>query len=376
MRNLKTVLFLILLSPLIAMCQEVKNEMRSAYMAYRALQSFMVSAELFQDPQNRDRIISLLKKLSSNFHGIDSIPSKYRDLPGFEANLKLVGQTLDDATYRLKEGKGSYAFWRLRGLSSNCTTCHTTYNVTAQFHDDGLDLKGLNDLERAEFLMASRQYDQAETAIDRALRQSSLEIDKLKLLRYLLVITTRIRPDPKSSAEKLRRTLDSIDLSGIDRNELESWIMGLEEWSKDNARELGSLVAVEALLKEGADFNKPAESSASAVKLLRATGALHALLADPKFPLSERSQALYLLGFAYSKLPFFFVDELPEFYLQRSIEESPGSASAQKAYKLYKELVTLGFTGSSGTHIPADISLRLRELYEKANRIPRLDGKI
>ena len=49
-------------------------------------------------------------------------------------------------------------------------------------------------------------------------------------------------------------------------------------------------------------------------------------------------------------------------YLKSCMQRSPQAAVAKQCYSLYEESVYLGFTGSSGTHIPADIEKELAEL--------------
>jgi hypothetical protein len=111
--------------------------------------------------------------------------------------------------------------------------------------------------------------------------------------------------------------------------------------------------------------------------LLRATGILHRLLEEPSaLSKGERGHALYLLGLSYSELPFFFINELPELFLEQSVREVPGTQTAQKAFRRYREVVTLAFTGSGGTRIPDEVLLKLKELHEVAYGTVQLESKV
>ena len=51
-----------------------------------------------------------------------------------------------------------------------------------------------------------------------------------------------------------------------------------------------------------------------------------------------------------------------EAYLEKAIRVAPKQKFAQKAYQLYEENIYMGYTGSSGTHIPDDVKSKLLEL--------------
>ncbi|MCB0311595.1 MAG: hypothetical protein KDD42_10185, partial [Bdellovibrionales bacterium] len=122
----------------------------------------------------------------------------------------------------------------------------------------------------------------------------------------------------------------------------------------------------ENLLRQSLGMHDPLFSKLGTVELLRASSLLHKGLEGEELSKSDRAKSLYLLGLSYAKLPSYFINELPEFFLEQCIRENPGTTEAKKAYKLYKDVVTLGFTGSSGTHLPPDIQLKLRDLHDMA----------
>jgi hypothetical protein len=56
-----------------------------------------------------------------------------------------------------------------------------------------------------------------------------------------------------------------------------------------------------------------------------------------------------------------------KFFLETAIRPAPQSVHARKAYAFLEEYVLVGYTGSAGLHLPADIQARLAELRRLVN---------
>ena len=81
------------------------------------------------------------------------------------------------------------------------------------------------------------------------------------------------------------------------------------------------------------------------------------------------------MGVAYTKLPQFFVDDLPGLFLEQCIREFPNTEDARRAFKLYREVTILEYTGSSGTRVPDDVKLHLDELQALAYGVASFKGQ-
>jgi hypothetical protein len=79
-------------------------------------------------------------------------------------------------------------------------------------------------------------------------------------------------------------------------------------------------------------------------------------------------EALYLIGESYSPLQELGLWNLQEQYFQACIFEAPHSNLAEKCYERFEESVTVGYSGSSGTHIPTAIKRQLNQLKIKAQK--------
>ena len=84
------------------------------------------------------------------------------------------------------------------------------------------------------------------------------------------------------------------------------------------------------------------------------------LLENPKTTL--KTEILYWFGLLENTSPSIY--SLGDLYLVDCIKMSPKSKYAKKCYDSYSKSITFGFSGSAGTHIPADIQLELDELQK------------
>lgn len=138
-------------------------------------------------------------------------------------------------------------------------------------------------------------------------------------------------------------------------------------WAKEARGKKPSLRRAENLLRQSLGMNDLLDAKESTVELLRATAMLHTLLeqdGDTQNP--ERGRTLYLLGLSYSRLPLYFVNELPDFFLELCIRENPATKVAKDCYRLYANNTYLDFTGSGGSSVPEDVQQKIERLYKKA----------
>jgi len=339
--------------------------MNSLLLPFKAIQPYIASEERFLDPKHNDTVYDIIQDLRKNFHKLEAIPTKYHALPGFDENVRSVADLLDDSSRRFAEGKTSYAWWRLRKLPTDCFTCHATYKVTSHYSNEAVIDPSLDILSRARFLLATRQFAEARKAFVSVLNEPDYRLYYNEALRSLVLIATRIDRNPAEGAANLRTVAAYPSLPGEDSREALQWAAELESWSKEKpAKDPNPIRTAEQLIQRGSSVSP--DTTQNDVALLRGTAILHQQLEDGKISKELRPRALYLLGFAYTKLPLFFSESWAEMYLERCITEFPGTAMAQKAYRIYREQIIDDYTGTAGTDIPAEIKLHLEELHQKA----------
>jgi hypothetical protein len=349
-----------------ASAEDLKHGMAGLLAPFKAIQPYIAAEERFINAANNDALLKIIRDLRSNFHRLERVSEKYRNLPGFIENINSVNDLLDDADRRFSEGKRAYAWWRLRKLPSDCFSCHATYKVDSTYSDVEVIAPDLDPLNRARFLLATRRFAAAQEAFKAVLQDPAYRAYFNEALRSILLIATRITSDPADGESLIRSIVKSSNLPGEDAREALEWADELHAWSLERPknRRDNNLQLAEALITQGATASP--ERLRNDVALLRGTAILHKALESNEMPPQKRPKALYLLGFAYSNLGSFFSEDWATTYLERCIIEFPGTDLSKKAFRLYREQVTDDYTGSGGTTIPAEIQLHLDELRKRA----------
>lgn len=347
---------------------DVKTNMATVFRAFKDLQPYLWSRERFEAPENEKVIAGLLETLSSGFHRIESTPSRYAQEPGFYGTLNLLNDLLADSRNRFSEGNKGYALWRLRNSVDHCVTCHTRYEVKVDFLGTLPESASMNVYQRAEFLLATRQFEAAGEAFLAAVKSPPDGYLRIDALRRWLLIYTRVHPEPRRALSELTALRKDVRFSKPEDEEIQAWLDSLRRWNNESRRvEVTPIRRAEHLIQQALALKDPMVGRNGTVELFRATGLLHTILEDGRpEATAQRSRALRLLGVAYSEVPFVFVSDLPELFLEECIREFPASEDARKAFQLYQHLVTLEYTGSGGTGLPAEVEATLRELYDLA----------
>jgi hypothetical protein len=358
-----------------ANAEEVRANMNQLLEPFRSIQPYIAAQERFMDPDASNEIADLIDDLRKNFHKLESVPSKYHKLPGFDENLQAVSDLLDDSSRRFAEGKRSYAWWRLRKLPSDCFTCHATYKVSSHYSNPAVVDESLDPLNKGRFLLATRQFAEAQGEFLKALQDPRNTIYYNEALRSLLLIATRIDKNPSEGIATLERALQTTRLPEDDAREVTQWLKELRSWAHEKPSASKNSVAFAEQLITGGAVSSPMRPQ-NDVSLLRGTAILHQLLEQGALKKEVRPQALYLLGFAYTKLPLFFSESWAEMYLERCINEFPGSPNAKRAFSAYREHIVDDYTGTAGTEIPDEVQLHLQELRKKAFGEPDFKGVV
>lgn len=354
--------------------QDVKNEMTSLLAPLRKLQPFLVDGDKFAAPENNDTILALLNQIRGDFHSLETIPSRFHRQPGFDSNVRQVASLLDDATRRFSEGKASYAWWRVRSLPGACFACHATYQVTTTYSNDAVIDPSLDVINKARFLLATRQFAAAQVELTKVLEDPAYRFYSAEALRSLLVVATRINKDPAKTIEIFKALVTKGTLAAEDTQEVERWLVALEAWKKEKSPPQTTLAVAEKLIVAG--MSKGIDYNRDDVSLLRGTALLHVVLEREGVTPQERRRSLYLLGLSYTQLPMFFTDGWAEMYLEQCINEFPDTEDARRAFKAYKSAVVDEFTGSGGVHVTPEVQLRLDQLRQKAYGQPAFSGKV
>jgi hypothetical protein len=346
---------------------QIKDEMATVYRSFKGLQKYLYNRDKFIAAENEHEISTLIDGLRFGIHRAEMAEGPRLHEPGFVSTLKVLNEMLDDSRLRFGEGKKGYALWRLKTSANYCVSCHTRYEVALDFADSDVKLSELNPFERGEFLLASRQFARAKDAFIAAVFDGDLGHLKMDALRKWLIVYTRVHPDPQAAIKQLNHLRPKVKFSRYEEEEIVGWLESLRRWQNEGETKVPLFAKAENLIRQALSMNDPLLGKKGTVELLRASAILHRLLEGPKEQVeADRPRVLYLLGLVYNELPFFFVNELPELFLEQCIRDYPKTKDAQKAFALFRDITMIGYTGSGGTRLPDDVQLQLKELHDLA----------
>ncbi|MFN8392349.1 MAG: hypothetical protein U0136_18795 [Bdellovibrionota bacterium] len=332
---------------------EIRTEMRDAYQQARELFGYVWSPTMFQEKRNEKRIAALLAALGEDFHRVEIDAPLDKFEPGFRVTLLAQRRLLADAGERFNEGKKDYANWKLRGMTANCISCHSRYQVPVNFIGDYPnpdESSSESRLAQAEFLFATRQFDVASTRLEELARSfASIESgwrDAYRALKLWLVIQVRTKNESEKAALFLERFVADGHVPSDYAPVLRRWIDDLRHPIPAPSGPEQFVSAAKLLLDGFAKDSTVDDDDGRLVSTLRATSLLHQQLESSPTP-ELRKRATYLLGLAYSHLSIPLFEPFAEQYLQVCIRDFPHTVEARKAYELYSERLT-GDLGVSG----------------------------
>lgn len=326
----------------------------------------LANKERFVSGESQDLVNRSLDSLRSHLESLNATTSRPDSQGGalsvaFSFNERSLLALVKEAQQKYQSDSREYAWWRLRFITGACVQCHATdnspspYRIVARLPDSA----SLSASQEADFYLATRQIGAAEAALDRAFTKELGPLASLGLLRRWLAAAIKGDATPKQVLSKLASWAEKINLVPTDKRLLQSWIRDLETWEKD-PNFLATYGSAKGLIEDKAGQYSGAMAS-RAVQLLRATTVVTTKARSTTDP-RERAEANLLLGLAYSRLPLFFSDELPEAYLKEAIMIHPHSPEAKQAYKALRSYLFRLYSGSGGSFLPDDIGAELKKL--------------
>jgi hypothetical protein len=335
----------------------------------RVILPFSLSDEAFSDPADRAQIGQALNELAASAELLETHGR------GREAGFASLSESLaDDArtiARRYSRGETRSARFLLHRSLGTCVSCHSKIaspNESAMGRQmlAEIELADLSARERARLQVVARQFGEALTSYEELFASQQESPDRMAadgdFLSYLKICLT-IENDADRATAALLQLRQRDDLSSELAKDVGAWLRSIAELQRA-PRAGEALDRAGALLRAGEALTPALGDAAGLVYNIEAWHELQRLVDSSSGPSPELARAYYLLGYVESRL---FGDGWPsgaEAYLEASIRMAPSQAFAREAYALLEELVVLGYTGSSGTHLPDDVRRELKELEE------------
>ena len=380
----------ILMMPRIAFAAEARAPdspiptMRIIFAEMKELIPLSLGEQRFRDPESRVRILDSLDRLE---RAADTLERHGRSREvGFDELALNLGRDFREARSHYQLGNYEGARFFLIGSLQNCVSCHTRLPHLRRFRiaDEMLgrvEIQSLAPREKAWLFMTVRRFEDALDVWEGLMRDSSVSIAELDangvLVDYLNVVL-RVRANIPRARREMARLSARSDLPVYLKRRLEQWRSGLDSLDPDqfgfNANpslELGVKLAKRAGEISEGPYGRDGlvQDLAAASQLtgwLEVDRALRLKVSKNPTPdqRQDTAQAYLSLGVVESRSLDGFWVSLSERHLEAAIRSDPTGPVAELAYAKLEEAQMLGYGGSSGVHLPADVWTNLKELRQ------------
>lgn len=344
------------------------EKMQALSKALSRLLPLVSSRPKFNKPENGPAIEDDTRQLRTLAHSLKTTSKPNAD-PALQAMTQVFADDLDRALEGLRGGNRDYARQILKDTTSYCIQCHTQTNNGPDFPRLALAINTneLSSLEQAEFFAATRQFTPALEAYERVLNDPSLaKTDPFaweQAARSALAITVRVKNDPKETSNLLSQIEAHPTLPETTRKAVKSWKKAVRDWSKEpkvtTYTESAALKKAESLLRIAQKSQEFPLDHSEDIQYFRASSLMHDLLGTEDRSPEVSAKALYLAGVASEATRDMNFWTLHETYYEQCIRTLPHTPQAETCFERLNDSVTLGYSGSSGTQIPADVRRRL-----------------
>ena len=352
-------------------------KMQELSQAFNKILPYIYSPTNYSNPKNREIIDAGLKGMSKLAHQVDTQEMKMR--PDYDPSLEYLTRELSEdirgAEAAFAMGNTEYSRLVMGSVVSRCFYCHTRTDFGPQLHASHANLQALElrPSDRAELLVALRDYDAALEVLQKALSDAGYVGENFfeteKVIKKLLFIAIRVKRDPSLAQSAVDRLLANPALPHFLKKDALVWKKSLQSWivSQKRAEKNPPSPAAEArrLLGLAQKIQEYPMDSAAEVEYLRASGYLHDQL-KMKMSAKETAETLQLLGRCYEALRDVGFWNLHEIYFAQCIREVPHTELAEACYRSYEASVVLGYSGSGGIFLPENVLKELQGLHELA----------
>lgn len=362
----------------------VKKTMNSVFGGFLGLVPFMGDPMKFKDPANKEEIHTHLTTISNAFSNARHV--KTFNLPGFNPSYEQVKVHLKETLEAFEVGQPDFARVRVRATGQLCISCHTQLkgNRGSFGAINSVARTDFNsDFDYAEFLFLVRNYRKSQRYYNKEITSVLKKTEELKKLSkgmsspYLgnkiddslgkmLTMHTKVKYSPSTAINILSKYEKENHLSGETKDRLKNWISSLKKLKSDKTLtgKVKNSKQLDAFLKNHVrkfESELSMYDGSNDVELLVASGILYRYLYKSSKS-SDTPKVLYWVSKIDRLLSSSYLFSLSDLYLKRCITDYSKSLWAKKCYKEYKDQVSHGYTGSSGTFIPKDERDELKRL--------------
>ncbi len=344
------------------------------------LKLYFISREKFTDPKNAKEISTNLKE----FAELAKLARHDENLS--QTNFKFSNQVLEehitDTERIFRQGNKEFARWKLASTVSVCMSCHTQIpTANKSFVDFGNYKMFSSDFDQAEFLFATRGFEQALVIYDRIIDGYPKNSDTLAnvetSLERQLAYFSRIRRSPVEAIAKIKLHQNNKELPEFLQKNLKIWIKQFENWESQVTPDpkASSDNQILAFAKKNI-VTKWTSSTMEAtnpdlIPYLRVSGILYEYLST--HPKSKATpEILYWLAICDRSISENFFYSLADLYLKECILKYSTAPISKDCYKEYELETISSYSGSAGTNLPSEVRNELVQMKKLIETKPKV----
>lgn len=337
---------------------------------FRALEdAFLLSLDpaAFGEARNRPMVLDDLDTITAN---AGQLAAHEAGSPGF----KVLSRSLaDDAGRTLElydDGDVNGARFHLNSLVSRCFACHSRLpaadrpGLGREFMEDPRVL-ALPLRDQMTVAVAARQFTLAMDLGERILEwgdMSAAAIDMTGVIEDYLKIALRVQTDFARPIAALTAFRARKDVPAYLDTYLDTWIESLQSIQTNLPAKGDGLDVARTLIQHGLVKNTYPADRRGLIYFLVASGLLHQFIELSPGDRERTAEAFYNLGVIDETMSGSLWPSETELYLEKAILLSPHTPLAMKAYDFLEEYLLSGYTGSTGTTVPATVEAHLDTL--------------
>lgn len=379
---MKKISYILFLTTFLISCESKKpqespstwsSQMQGLAGGVREILPFIYNKNAFNDPTNKKHIEEKLKSFAGRAHSLKpQMAQKYFGAdPLVNYSLEQMTDDLNRSLEAFQMGRLEYSRGVAKSVVNHCFRCHSVANVGAAtyWNLQNVDSFQLSALEKLDLLVASRRFDEAIELSESLLNDNnfmkSAPFDYESVLRKYMALMVRVQKNPKKAMAQLDNILRWEDLPFYLADQMQSWRLSLNNWVKEKKRKANLLARAQLMMNHAKQSQQFQKDHGADVELLRASNDLHEFLKQPKIKARDMALAYFLLGEVYEVMDDLGYWNLHELYFESCIVKAPEALLARTCYSRLEASVYLGYSGSSGIHVPEAERQRLSKLKQQ-----------
>ena len=346
-------------TPLSAKEQSINQNMKDIFHELTFLYPLALNPGGFRGKADAKTSLYRLYQSTNSIHHFDhskNLGAKYL-LSSTKADAKAAWQRFEDQRYEESQ-------FIIRHITENCVACHSLLPSEKAFPLVPRFVQFVNKHDalpsaKARLFMASRQNDKALAIIEEDIQSKSL-----KHLLFKPEIMTLYFSLLLSAPQQYDRGMACLELKLKSSSHAEESVATAKNWI-DSLRDLKSMPAENNLVvlaeRHIASSKKLGRFPSDLNGLVYKIAALKTLeRAMEVITVPSTLSRIYLLA-GEMELQIFqsFWLSKPQNYLETAIHLHPKGINAKKAYDALEQHLVLGYTGTSGVHLPDEVKDRL-----------------